>query len=319
MRTIFKKFYISSNFIEKSSEYEIVEDALFKLKQVMIHLDTNTKNPSIKDIKDIIKEVDYVVLLIGEEYGTIYNNGVSLIEFVYNYATEINKYIFCLIKNINEENVSYQFNFFRKKVMNNSFVIFWENETDLKNNAFLFFNKSLNTIRDIENILDKNKIKTKDENVMALEKTLELYATEENNDIIALMIDNLRGINQFYELTKYQANNAYRLAKNSSIAGIILIIVAVLIALIFNNNQIAVATTTGGIIVETLAGTSLFVYQKTLKQLNYYYASLHNNERFLSLINIVSKTNIKDELYRKIVESELDNLKQYEIKNDDTQ
>lgn len=95
-----------------------------------------------------------------------------------------------------------------------------------------------------------------------------------------------------------------------------MIVLAVLIALIFNNNQIAMATTIGGVIVEVLAGTSLFVYQKTLNQLNYYYASLHNNERFLSIINIVGKTNIKDELYQKIVESELENLKHYEIRND---
>ena len=126
------------------------------------------------------------------------------------------------------------------------------------------------------------------------------------------MINNLGEIKQFYKLTKNQEENAYKLAKDSSIAGIALIVVAIFIALIFNNNQIAMATTAGGVIVEVLAGTSLFVYQKTLKQLNYYYASLHNNERFLSIINIVGKTNIKDELYQKIVESELDNLKNYE-------
>ena len=148
-----------------------------------------------------------------------------------------------------------------------------------------------------------------------LKNTLGIYTSGENSDIIGLMADNLNEIRQFYELTKEQAINSYKLAKNSSIAGIALIIIAI----IFNNNQIAVATAAGGIIVEVLAGTSLFVYEKTLKQLKYYYASLHNNERFLSLINIVGKTSIKDELYSKIVESELDNLKQYEIKNDKTQ
>ena len=152
-----------------------------------------------------------------------------------------------------------------------------------------------------------------------LKNTLGIYTSGENSDIIGLMADNLNEIRQFYKLTKEQAINSYKLAKNSSIAGIFLIIIAILVAIIFDNNQIAVATTAGGIIVEVLAGTSLFVYQKTLKQLNYYYSSLHNNERFLSLINIVGKTNIKDELYSKIVESELDNLKKYEIRNDKTQ
>ena len=168
----------------------------------------------------------------------------------------------------------------------------------------------------ISNVSDRDDIDSYKE---SLKNSLGIYATKENNDILGLMIDNLGEIRQFYKLTKNQAENAYILAKNSSIAGIVLIVVAILIALIFDNNQIAIATTLGGVIVEVVAGTSLFVYQKTLKQLNYYYASLHNNERFLSIINIVGKTNIKDELYQKIVESELDNLKHYEIQNKDIQ
>ncbi len=63
-----------------------------------------------------------------------------------------------------------------------------------------------------------------------------LYIAKENNDILGLMINNLGETKQFYKLTKNQAENAYKLAKNSSIAGIALIVVAVIIALIFNNH-----------------------------------------------------------------------------------
>ena len=131
---------------------------------------------------------------------------------------------------------------------------------------------------------------------------------EEEANILGLMAMNLREIKEFYTLTKEQAIKSYNLAKNTSISGIILMIAAVIILLFLENNQVALITAIGGVIVELLAGTSLFVYKSSLNQLNYYYASLHNNERFLSLVNIAGKTHIKDELYEKIIESELENL-----------
>lgn len=281
-------------------------------------------------MKKFIDEADCMILLIGERYGSIYDNGISYIEAEYNYALEKNKPILCLMKNIDDETISNELKSFKKRLLNN-IVMFWNNIEDFEVRVYSYLSQWLNDIgqddrykNSIDKLLSENKTDIiKDDEILSYQESLKnslgLYTTKENNDIIGLMIKNLSEIKQFYKLTKDQANNAYKLAKNSSIAGIVLIVISVLTALIFDNNQIAIATTVGGVIVEVLAGTSLFVYQKTLKQLNYYYASLHNNERFLSLINIVGKTNIKDELYSKIVESELDNLKQYEIKNDNTQ
>lgn len=283
-------------------------------------------------ISKCIKESDCVILVVGEKYGSIYpDEGVSYTEAEYNYALTNGIPVLVFIKNIVTNNIPDDLKRFRERLLTNAIVSFWNDEAELgarvssvlakflldyhqdnkcKGNNIVIGNGSnvkINTYDDEEDI-DSYK-----EN---LKNSLGIYTAKENNDILGLMINNLGEIKQFYRLTKSQAENAYKLAKNSSIAGIVLIAVAVLIALIFNNNQIAVATTIGGVIVEVLAGTSLFVYQKTLKQLNYYYASLHNNERFLSIINIVGKTNIKDELYQKIVESELENLKHYEIRND---
>lgn len=67
----------------------------------------------------------------------------------------------------------------------------------------------------------------------------------------------------------------------------------------------------GGAIVEVIAGTSLVVYKKSLEQLNQYYDSLHNNERFLSLVNLVDKlsNDKKDETYINIINNQLDLLK----------
>lgn len=326
------QIYICSTFKDLIEERKIVTNAILNLHQIPSigeHTFATSKSP-FETMKKFIDEADCMILLIGEKYGSIYNNDISYIEAEYNYALEKNKPILCLMKNVDDENISIELKSFKNRLLNN-IVMFWNNIEDLEIRLYSYLSQWLNNIgqdesfeKSIDKLLNENKTDTiKDDEILSYQESLKnslgLYTTKENNDIIGLMINNLSEIKQFYKLTKDQADNAYKLAKNSSIAGIALIIIAVLAALIFSNNQIAIATTVGGVVVEVLAGTSLFVYQKTLKQLNYYYASLHNNERFLSLINIVGKTNIKDELYSKIVESELDNLKQYEIKNDNTQ
>lgn len=291
-----------------------------------------TNTTQFDAISKCIKESDCVILIVGERYGSIYlDEGVSYTEAEYNYAVSNGIPVLVFVKNISHNDISDDLKKFREKLLTNTIVSFWNDEPELYarvSSALANFllecplDNKLNTNNIIIGQGSTVKINTNDdeEDIDAYKKDLKnslgIYTAKENNDILGLMINNLGEIKQFYKLTKNQAENAYKLAKNSSIAGIALIVVAIFIALIFNNNQIAMATTAGGVIVEVLAGTSLFVYQKTLKQLNYYYASLHNNERFLSIINIVGKTNIKDELYQKIVESELDNLKNYEIRND---
>lgn len=291
-----------------------------------------TNGTQFDAISKCIRASDCVVLVVGEKYGSIYpDEGVSYTEAEYNYALSNGIPVFVFIKNVPQSDISDELKKFREKLLTHTTVSFWNDDVELDARVSSTLAKFLLDYFQDNKCLGNNivigngsnvKINTSDgeEDIDSytenLKKSLGVYTAKENNDILGLMINNLGEIKQFYKLTKNQAENAYKLAKNSCIAGIVLIVLAVLIALIFNNNQIAMATTIGGVIVEVLAGTSLFVYQKTLNQLNYYYASLHNNERFLSIINIVGKTNIKDELYQKIVESELENLKHYEIRND---
>ena len=63
----------------------------------------------------------------------------------------------------------------------------------------------------------------------------------------------------------------------------------------------------GGTVVEFIAGTSLLIYKRTLQQLNHYYRSLHENERFLLILNLATKLseNKQEEVYMKIIESQL--------------
>ena len=316
-------------------ERKVVYDVILSLNQFPIGYEyfNASSNTPFEVAKKTIDKSDCMIVLLGEKYGSVDTEGVSYVEAEYNYALSKKLPILVFVKDIPYENASPDLQRFKSRVLSNKLVVFWKDIDELKYKVSNSLYKTLintqnNNINHSNHSSHFNSIieeKEREYNEKfdsfqeELKSTLGMYTSIENNDIIGLMINNLNEIRQFYKLTKEQAINAYKLAKNSSIAGICLIILAILVAVIYNNNQIALATTAGGIIIEVLAATSLFVYEKTLKQLNYYYASLHNNERFLSLINIVSKTNIKDELYLKIVESELDNLKQYEIKNDKTQ
>ena len=325
------RFYICSTFLDLKEERKAVMEVISSLNQIPVAYEffpASNESP-FNNAKKIIDSSDYIIMIIGSKYGTSDTEGVSYVEAEYNYAISNSRPVLPFIYYVEGAvPIQKKMRDFQERIKSKQLVSFWTSIDQLK----------MQVLYALVNLLQKEEHKQKEDHNTSfrrdsganyqnedisykeeLKNTLGIYTSGENSDIIGLMADNLNEIRQFYKLTKEQAINSYKLAKNSSIAGIFLIIIAILVAIIFDNNQIAVATTAGGIIVEVLAGTSLFVYQKTLKQLNYYYSSLHNNERFLSLINIVGKTNIKDELYSKIVESELDNLKKYEIRNDKTQ
>ncbi len=130
-------------------------------------------------------------------------------------------------------------------------------------------------------------------------------------DILELMLDNMKEIRDYYVISKKQARNAFSLAVSLCITGVILIILSVILALAFDVSvAISIIPAIGGAISELIAGTALMVYKASLIQLKNYYDSLHNNERFLSLVNLVSKLSAskQDEVYADIINIELQKL-----------
>lgn len=136
--------------------------------------------------------------------------------------------------------------------------------------------------------------------------------TEESADILELMLENMKEIRDYYVISKKQAKNAFSLAIFMCALGIMLIIIAVILSIAFELSLIiSLIPAIGGAMAELIAGTSLVVYKTSLEQLNNYYESLHNNERFLSLVNLVSKISVKkqDEAYMSIINVELQNYR----------
>ncbi len=64
-------------------------------------------------------------------------------------------------------------------------------------------------------------------------------------------------------------------------------IVAILIPIVFRLSfQMSIIPAIGGVITELIAGTALVVYRNSLSQLNHYHKALHEDERFLSSVNL---------------------------------
>lgn len=169
---------------------------------------------------------------------------------------------------------------------------------------FLLYFRNSSILKEEKNIEILNRKYVEIKNSVIPENT----TSEKNTDILELMLANMREINDYYVLSKTQAQNSFTLAVFMCIIGIILMGVSIVAAFFQDNNVIsAIIPAVGAAIVEVIAGTSLFVYKKSLSQLNRYFNSLHSNERFLSIVNIVSKVSPEkqDDMYFEIIKSQI--------------
>ena len=140
------------------------------------------------------------------------------------------------------------------------------------------------------------------------------------NDALKLMLVNMEEIKAYYTLSKTQAKDSFRLSGWMCILGFVLLVAAVVLPFLTREKyEVSIITAIGGAIVEIIAGTSLFVYKNSLTQLNHYYESLHDNERFLSYVNLVRKLSPEkqDDMYIEIIRSGIQSMDTSLLKNKD--
>lgn len=145
-------------------------------------------------------------------------------------------------------------------------------------------------------------------------KTLRNKILDDNTqkDILELMLDNMKEIKDYYVISKKQAKRSFSLALVMCFAGLLFIIISTVLATIFKVSiLIYLIPAIGGSLAELIAATSLIVYKNSIEQLHNYYESLHNNERFLSLVNLVNKISLekRDDAYYNIINIELQNYR----------
>lgn len=131
---------------------------------------------------------------------------------------------------------------------------------------------------------------------------------------------NIEDIKEFYTWSQKQAKASFILAVVMCIFGFALMIAAIVLPVVFRLSfQMSIIPAVGGVITELIAGTALVVYRNSLLQLNHYHKALHEDERFLSSVNLLGKfstVEAQDDMLREIIRSEiqmnLDGLKEIE-------
>lgn len=318
------QFFISS----QRREYEYARSYAFQTILELGHIPVGVDNVhpefSYKTEEYAGKYIDssqFVVFILSGHYGsTNPKSELSYIEEEYNYAVSRNKQIVCFIDQdyllYNDEEQIRFINSILTKHRNNQTIYYCNivepsNALNSLDFRVVFRSAIANLVANASpasywvrtsSVLDKN---SNDDPMARLRLYINNSADERNIDILALMYKDLEELNEFYTLTKKQAKRSFRLAVSMCISGFFLFAMSAYSAILGLGIGTSALASVGAVIVEILAGTALYVYNKSLVQLNRYYDALHNNERYMSLIHISMKTEDKDTLLGEIVKSEL--------------
>ncbi len=145
--------------------------------------------------------------------------------------------------------------------------------------------------------------------------------TFKSDDIIDLMLKNVRELREYYIISKRQATNAFSASLMVCFFGVIIYIVGI-IAFVMSGENILLLTTMAGTIVEVISGLFFWLYRHSIKQLNIYHRRLGTTEKYLTAIRLVDKMgeDKHDAMYKHIIECVLmDNHVQSDETREDEQ
>lgn len=111
----------------------------------------------------------------------------------------------------------------------------------------------------------------------------------EKKDIIALMLKNNDEITEYFKISKSQAKSSFWFSVISCIVGLMALVVGIYGIVILKDISVSVISLISGSISELISGTVFWVHNKSALQLNHYYDALHENEKFLSAVNIADR------------------------------
>lgn len=163
----------------------------------------------------------------------------------------------------------------------------------------------------IVDVRSETKLDKKQKEYLEQVQKLEGDKSLSDKDALELMKLNLSNINEYYIWSQKQAKSAFNAAIATCSVGFLLVVAAVLIPIVRRdfNSTISFISFLSGAITEIIGGTIFFVYRKSLAQLNYYHKALHEDQRFLSSVNLIKKfhdENMGDEMLKEIIQSAID-------------
>lgn len=139
-----------------------------------------------------------------------------------------------------------------------------------------------------------------------------------SDDVIELMLKNVRELREYYIISKRQATNAFSASLIVCFLGFIVYIAGIIVFVISGENTL-VLTTIAGTIVEVISGLFFWLYRHAIKQLNIYHQRLGSTEKYLTAIRLVDKMgqDKQDDMYKHIIECVLiDNRMQSKEENE---
>lgn len=133
---------------------------------------------------------------------------------------------------------------------------------------------------------------------------------EAKKDIFALMYKNNQEITEYFKISKYQSKASFYLSIVSCICGLGLVSASIVLVIKNGEAMVIGITSLSAAIVEVISGTTLWIHNKSLTQLNHYYESLHENEKFLSAIKLVDNITKekRDEVYIEVIKKQIEKI-----------
>ncbi len=161
--------------------------------------------------------------------------------------------------------------------------------------------------------IDKKRRKSKKSNnnpneiYDVIEENVEKTEKVEKKDILSLMLKNNDETIEYFKISKTQAKTSFGFSVVACTVGIAMIIMSLYYVFIIKDTQFAIISIVGGAVTELISGTVLVIHNKSALQLNYYYDALHENEKFLSAINLADKLedNDKRDMYIEIIRAQI--------------
>ena len=145
--------------------------------------------------------------------------------------------------------------------------------------------------------------------------------TFKSDDVIDLMLKNVRELREYYIISKRQATNAFSASLIVCFLGFIIYIAGIIVFVLSGENTLLL-TTISGTIVEVISGMFFYLYRHSIKQLNIYHQRLGTTEKYLTAIQLVDKMreDKHDDMYKHIIECVLmDNHVQSDETREDEQ
>ncbi|CEN93601.1 MAG: hypothetical protein KZY55_08755 [Paeniclostridium sp.] len=158
--------------------------------------------------------------------------------------------------------------------------------------AFITFNEAIKRNRDIESKEIKESLK----DIQSVS-----YKKKEDN-IIDLMLMNIKELKEYYVISKIQARNSFIASIFICFVGMFIYILGI-IGSAFYNIDVTMISLISGTVVELIAGSFFWLHNKSIKQLNLYHRRLGYTEKYLTAIQIINSMSEdrKDEEYRNLI------------------